>query len=170
MADRYCRICMHEKQGLWFAYIVASPEHDRVRAFELHVGTAKQFHDAGGCAGDQCLVSKNERSHVSRMKAVDVFPRIDSLENGVLLYVFWKRELNQNAIDGVVFVQLLNFGEQLFRTDAARNRQLPAVYSKLLAGFCLHVYIGRRRRVFPDQYNRESGVNSARLQVTDFSR
>src|SRR6516225_11818751 len=84
--------------------------------------------------------------------------------------MFWQRELNQNAVNGVVFVELPDLSEQLVRCDAARNRQLPAVDSKLLARFCFHIYVRRRRRIFPDQYNRQPRMNSARLQVPDFSR
>src|SRR5262245_59257450 len=102
------------------------------------------------------------------MKAVDILSRIDAFQYSVLPHVFWQRQLNQDAVDTIVLIQLSHFSKELLRSYSCRNRKLAAVNAELLASLCLHVHVGRRGGGVPHQHHSETGVNPALLQTLDF--
>src|SRR5262245_5719863 len=99
MANSYSGIGVQEKNGLRLADVVTAAENDSVCAFNFDVGAAKQLHDAHRRAGDECLVSKQQRTQILRMKSIHVLARIDAFENPVFVDMFWQRQLDQNAVD-----------------------------------------------------------------------
>src|SRR5262245_2672408 len=102
------------------------------------------------------------------MKTVDVFRWIDAFKDGMFVDVLWKRQLDEYSVDGVVFVELLDFGDELIRRDGARYCQLAAVNSELLASLRLHVYVGRRSRIVTNEDDCKTGMDTSCFQGFDF--
>src|SRR5215813_9312155 len=102
------------------------------------------------------------------MKTVNVLGRIDAFKNGVFVDMLGKRQLDEYSVDGVVFVELYDFGNQLVGRDGARDRQLAAVDSELLASLRLHGYVGRRRCIITDEDECKTGMNAFCLQALNF--
>ena len=76
------------------------------------------------------------------MEAVDVFSGVHTLENHVFVDVLRQGKLDQDAVDGIVPVELLDLGQQLLGGYGAGNREFAAVDAQLLAGLRFHVDVG----------------------------
>ena len=50
-------------------------------------------------------MSLHQTAGVNGMEAVDIFTRIDQLQNAAFVDMFWQRKLDQNAVDIVAFVE-----------------------------------------------------------------
>jgi hypothetical protein len=77
--------------------------------------------------------------------------------------------LNKNAVDGIVGVQLPDYGQQLLRGSPVRKRQLPAVNAEPFARLGFHVDVGRGRGIVAYQNNSQARVNAILLQVGDLT-
>src|SRR6516165_3704248 len=98
------------------------------------------------------------------MKTIYILLWIDAFENRMLVHMLGERQLNQDAVDSRVLVQLIYFGQQFFGRSGTRNRQFAAQNPELLTRLCLHVDVGRRSRVVTDQNHSQSGLNSSPFQ------
>src|SRR5262245_59714269 len=78
--------------------------------------------------------------------------------------MFRQRQLDQDSVDRVIFVEPANFREQLFGRDGAWNRELAAVDSKLLACLGLHVDVCRRSCIVSHQHNGKAWLDPALLE------
>src|ERR1051326_5988477 len=101
------------------------------------------------------------------MEAIDIFSRVYTFEDRVLVHVLRQWQLNQNAVNSFIPVQLLYFGQQFIGSDRAWNRQFAAVDSELLAGLRLHIHVGRRRRVVTNEHDRQAWMDPTPLQLLD---
>jgi hypothetical protein len=72
-------------------------------------------------------VPEQQIAQVVRMKAVNILRRIDAFEHRVLGNCLGQRKLNKDAVDGVVFVQTLDFGDQRFRVDRRSSTTLRLI-------------------------------------------
>ena len=66
------------------------------------------------------FMSEKQRPEIRRMESVDVLFRIHALEHGVFVDMLWQRKLNENPIDGVVFIQFSHLIHQFRGLDGPR--------------------------------------------------
>ena len=73
-------------------------------AGDIDIGAFKNFDHACRCARNEAFVALHQAARVDRVESVDVLFGIDEFENLAFVDVFWKRQLDENAIDIVAFV------------------------------------------------------------------
>src|SRR5882757_5394502 len=83
MADGDGGIGMHEQKRHRFANDVAAAEDDGVGALNLDIVAAQNFHAARGRARDKAGPPTDQTPKAHRVKAVNVFCRINSSENSL---------------------------------------------------------------------------------------
>ena len=105
MADGYGGVGVQEQKGHGLADDVAAAEDYGVGTFDCYVVAAKNFHAAGGSAGDQAGTATNQSPKIDGMKAVDIFGGIDGFEDAFGVHLFGQRELDEDAVDAIVGVE-----------------------------------------------------------------
>ena len=108
------------------------------------------------------------------MKTVDVFGGIDGFENALGVHLFRKRELDENAVDAIVVVEVGDELQHFLGGDAGRRSVEPTVEAEMMAGFDFAFYIELRGGIVSDQDSGEAGANvivdmHADVLGTDFS-
>src|SRR4029077_6257240 len=141
MADSDSGVGMHQEQCHGFADDVATAENNGVCAFDGDAVAAKNLHAACGRAGDESGAAADQTTEAYWMKAVNVLRGIDSLENALGVDLGREGKLDENAIDGVIVVQVLDEAQHLFGGDGGRMRANPTGQAELLArgDFGFHV-------------------------------
>src|SRR5688500_16293917 len=99
------------------------------------------------------------------MKSTDILKRMNALEHMVFIDMFRQGELNQNAIDRVIFVKAAKLVDEFAGSDRRRKRQFTACNAQLFARTSLHIDIRRRGGIVPGQYHGQTELNSLFLQV-----
>src|ERR1700682_2925894 len=113
MADGDGRVGMHEEKRHGFADNVAAAEDDGIGAFDLDVIASQNFHAASGRAGNKAGAPADEATEVDGMKSIDVFGRIDGFEDALGVDLGRERELNKDAVNIIVAVQIIDHGEHV---------------------------------------------------------
>ena len=168
MANRDGGVGVHEEKGHGLADDVAAAEDDGVCAFDGNVVAAKDFHAAGGSAGDQAGAPADEAAEIHGMEAVHVFEGIDGFEDALGVHLRRKRELDEDAVDVVVAVQVFDNGEEIERVYRGGRREKGAGQAELFAGgdFAFHVEL--RRGVFANEDGGETGADARGCEQADF--
>src|SRR5882762_11396247 len=113
MANRDGGIGMHEEKRHGLADNVTAAKDDSVGAFDFDVIAAQDFHAPRGGASHETGAPADEAAEVNGVKSVDVFGRIDRLQDALDIHLRGKRELNQNAVNVVVAVQIFDNGKHV---------------------------------------------------------
>src|SRR4030095_8550054 len=95
------------------------------------------------------------------METVDILFWIDALENGVLINMPWQRKLNQDPVNGVVFVEFSDLLQQLGLLDRTWEGDLTTDDPEFLARPGLHPHVGRRCRVVADENHGKPRMDAA---------
>jgi len=108
MANSDGGVGMHEEERHRFTNNVAAAEDDGVGAFDGNIVAAKDFHAAGGSAGDEAFAAADEFAKTDGMKSVDVFCGVDGFENSFRIDLFGKGKLDEDAVDVVVTIEIVD--------------------------------------------------------------
>ena len=81
---------------------LAAADHDRVRALELDVVLVQEGQDPERRRGNVRRLAEVELAGVERVEAVDVLDRLDGADDAVLVDAVRERQLDEDAVDGVV--------------------------------------------------------------------
>src|SRR6267142_2936635 len=168
VADRDGGVGVHEEQGHWFADDVTATEDDGVYTLDGDFVAAENFHAARGRACDEAFTAADEFSEVDGMKTVNVFCGVNDFENLSCVHLFWKRELNQNAVHIVVAIELVHEFEHFFRCDGGGRRVQPTGDAELFAGGDFAFYVELRRRIFADEDGCEAWADTLGHEAGDF--
>ena len=71
------------------------------------------------------------------MEAIDVLARIDGADDAVFIEVFWKRELNEDAVDAGIGIQLGNDFEEILLGAILGEFDFGGVETEICAGASL---------------------------------
>src|SRR5712692_7096260 len=168
MADRDGGVGVHEEKGHGFADDVAAAEDHGIGAFDLDFVAAKNFHAPCGSASDKARTSADEAAEIDRMEAVHVFGGIDGFENTLGINLRGKRELDENAVDVVVAIQVFDDGEKFKSGDGGRRREERAGETNLFASDDLAFDVELRRGILTDENSSEPGTNACGGEEADF--
>lgn len=102
------------------------------------------------------------------MKSIDIFRGINGLKNAFRVYLGGQRKLNEDAVDSIVFIQIMYKLEELFGGDRSGRRVQPVGQSELLARSDFALHIDMRSRIFTDKDGRQARTNPLRSQAGDF--
>src|SRR5712692_377449 len=169
MADGDGGVGVHEQKGHGFADDVAAAEDDGVGAFDGDAVTAKNLHASRGSAGDESGAAADETTEIYRMKTVNVFCGIDGFENALGVDLGREGKLDENAVDGVVVVQVLDEAQHLVGGDGGGRGVHPTGQAELLAGGDFGFYVEQRGGIFADEDGSQAGANAFAGEADDFA-
>ena len=98
-----------------FADDVAPADYDSAFAVDFDSGEVEHFNATGGRARNERGTSGDEFADVDGVKAVDIFARVDAVQNFFrrIFYRGGQRQLHQNPVNVRICVERVNFREQL---------------------------------------------------------
>ena len=123
----------------------------------------EQRHHAPRRAGPQAGVAKRELAYVERMETVDVLGRIDPARDGVLVHVRRKRQLDQDAVDLVVGIELVDQREQAFLVRPVRQPEVARLDASARGGLDLVADVDVGGGIIADQHHGQAGWTLAAL-------
>src|SRR5882724_2694718 len=168
MANGHGGVGVHEEKRHGLADDIAAAEDHRVGAFDLDFITAQNFHTAGGSAGDQAGTSADEATEIDGVEAVHVLGGIDGFEDALGIDLRGKRELNQDAVNVVVAIQVFDYGEHFESSSSGRRSEESAGEANLLASGDFAFDVELRGGIFSDEDGGQAGAHACRGQDTDF--
>ena len=127
---------LHQQKRDRLADNHTAAEHHDMCAGDVDFGFDKQALNAKRCARNEtALVTHGELCHVQRVKAVDVFARIERANNCRFVNVLWRRRLNEDSVNIRITIQFLDVREQIVLRSFGGQLQLHRMQSKLAAHF-----------------------------------
>src|SRR5579885_726549 len=158
MADGDGGVGVHEEKSHGFPDDVAAAEDDGVSAFDCDPVAPKDFHAAGWRASDEARPSADQAPQIDGMESVHVLCGIDRFEYPLGVHLRGQRKLDQDAVYGVVAIEVLDNAQHIERGSLRGGSDESAGHAELLAGgdFALNVKV--RGGIIP----RENG-SKARL-------
>ena len=133
-------------------------------AVELNAEASQKVQAAVRGARQGRLLVEHELAQIDRVQAIGILGGVDSLEDGVFIQVLGQRQLDDVAGAGVIGVELIDDGLELFLRDVGRQVLADGVDTELFAVAVLHLHIGLGAGVFTDQDGGEAGGNPLVLQ------
>ncbi len=100
---------------------------------------------------------KREAADVFRMKAVDVLARIDAIYHGVRVEVRRQRQLDQDAVNLRIAIQLLDQGNQFCLCRRRRQIVVARTKADMRTSAALVAHVDGRCRLVADQDNGKPG-------------
>jgi hypothetical protein len=134
----------------------------------LDVVAAKNFHAARGSAGNEAGTAADEAAEIDGMKAVDVLGRIDGFEDALGVHLWRKRELDEDAVNVIIAVEILDDGEEIKSAGGGRRREEGAGKADFRAGGDFAFDIELRCGVFSYKDSGEAGTNTGCSENADF--
>lgn len=105
---------LHHQRGHRLADDVAASENDTLLARSLDIVTVQKGHDAQRSGRDEARQSDVHATDVDGVETVHVLAVVDSHDDLLLVDMLRQRQLNDEAIDILVFVEAVNTSQQLF--------------------------------------------------------
>jgi hypothetical protein len=102
------------------------------------------------------------------VKSVDVFGRIDRFQDALDVHLRGKRELNQNAVDVIVAVQVFDNGKHVEGAHRGWWRDEGTRESDFLAGGDFAFDVELRSRIVPHEDGCEARANPGGGEQADF--
>ena len=115
---------------------VAAADHDRVRALELDAVLVEEREHPERRPGHVRGGAREQQPGIDGMEAVDVLDRIDGADDAALVDLRGQRQLDEDAVDRVVGVQLGDEVEQLALGRLLRQAQVSASIPTSSVAFC----------------------------------
>src|SRR4030095_13699193 len=143
------------------AHDVRRADDDGALAFEADAGALEQAHDAPRRARPEPRALLSEQAEVVRMKAVHVLRGTDGLDDFGPVDVSGQRELHEDAVDGLVRIQLPDQAQQLRLARARRQVVREREQADPLAGAALVADVDAGGVVAADEHDGETGRPSA---------
>ncbi|CDN43882.1 hypothetical protein BN871_DS_00270 [Paenibacillus sp. P22] len=178
MADGHGRILAEQQHGDRLADDIAASDYDGMLACDLMAAALDQLDDACRRAGQQAFVADDEIARALRAEAVHILLDADRVDDRFLRYMRRKRQLDQNAMDQLVPVELADQLQKLFLGRLPRQAMDLGVEAHFRASLFLAAHIHGRSRIVSDENYRQSRHDAGspqllRLQLhfrTNFSR
>ena len=130
--------------------------------FDLDLVLVEHPHDPERRARDERRPAEVEPAGVDRVDAVDVLRGVDRLDHAVLVDVVGQRQLDEDAVDVVVGVQLGDAREQLVLRRVGGQPEVARVDAGLRRGLLLQVDVDVRGGVVADEHRGEARRGRAR--------
>jgi hypothetical protein len=151
---------LHEQKRHRLSHGVGSPENDDVAMIDLDSIREQKHLNTKRRARDKTRAADREPPHILGVKPINVLQRIDCVDDFLCIYGFRQRELNQNAVNRWIGVEVLEDLEKFpFRARIGRLVQ-PARHTRGLTGPSLVADVNLARRMPSDKDDGEAGANS----------
>ena len=117
----------------------------------------QQLADAEGGGGDKARQSDGEFADVGRVEAVHVLFGVNRLDHLLCVDMLRQWQLDDEAVEVVVRIELSDFLEQLLLRDVCLEAQGLAADPARLAGDHLIVHVGLAATIVADEDGNQSG-------------
>jgi len=145
VTNRYGGISFDQQQGYRHAHDIGATKHNGIRAAQLRASFFQENHTTSRRAGDKYGFTTFLRQppNVDRVEAVHVLGRPDQLGERVRLAGQRRRQgqLQEDAVDGVVLVELADGRPDPVGAAIGRQRHVPGFHAQLFAGFDLLAHV-----------------------------
>ena len=165
MADGHGAVTVQQQHGHRLADDIRAADNDAFLAPGVDLVLVEQLHHACRGAGHEIEIADHDLADVDRMERIDVLPRVDGVDDGLLRDVLRHRHLTQDTRDLGAFVELRDQAEQLLLRGLLGQGVLFAVKAALLAGALLVAHIDLAGRVVADDNDRKAGRHALFLQL-----
>ena len=107
----------------------------------MHGRFFNQTHHTERRARDKALFAGDESTRIGHVKAVDVFGRVNCRDHGVGIDLLGQRQLNQDAVDASVGVELGNLCQKLLLRRFGRHSKFERTDARIRASldFVAHI-------------------------------
>ncbi len=127
----------------------------------------EQVHDAIGRARRENLPADDQRADIVEMEAVDILLRRDCLQHLGHVDVLGQRQLNEDAVDIVICIELADQDQQLLVGDRGWQAMAGRLDADRFAGLDLARDVDLRGGIFADKHDRQAGRHALGLQCLD---
>ena len=157
MRDRDRRVTLQAQRGEWFTdQLRAVDDHHR---FPCEADTVKIQHtdNSGGRTRAQPLAPRPQAPDVDNVQAVDIFVRVNRLQNHRLAHraAFGERQLHQYAVRQRISVQPRDQLEQRGFAGVAGQFGQRALQADFFGASRLHARVRHARRIIPEAHDVE---------------
>jgi hypothetical protein len=160
VADGDGGVGVHEEQSHGFTDDVTAAEDDSVGALDGNFGAAKNFHASRGSASDEAGAPTDEAAEIDGMETVDVLGGVDGFKNAFGVDLLGKRELDEDAVDIVVAIEIFDDAEHFESGDGGWRSEKSAGHAELFAGGDFAFYVEVRGGIVADEDGGETGFNA----------
>jgi hypothetical protein len=126
---------------------------------------AKNFHATGGSASDESGAIGDELAEIHGMEAVDVFVSRDGFEDALGIDLWGKRELDKDAVDVVVIVEVGDELKHVVGRNVGGRRVKPMGHAELFASSDFVFDVDVRRGILTDKNSGETGTNTLGVEA-----
>jgi hypothetical protein len=151
VADRDRGVAREQEHRHRLSDDVAAPDDDRPLALRVDAVVVEHHHHPERRAGAHDALAEQEIADVPGMEAVDIEARVDRVEDLALVDVVRQRQLDEDAVDARVRVQLRHEAEELLLGRLRRQVLPQREDADLLAGLLLVAHVDAARGVVADE-------------------
>src|SRR5690606_31147960 len=137
----------------------ACPDDHGLGTADGHVLGFQHAHDAIRRARAEQRLAGHEKARIADMEAVDVFFSRDGFDDLGRVHVARQRQLDKNAVNGRVFIELLDDIQQFGFGAVLAHADHTGMQAGFLAGCRLVAHVDLGGRILADQHDRQPGVN-----------
>ncbi len=162
MGDGHGAVALEQKRGHRLADDVGAADDHRLLAGQIADGVLEHQDAALRRAGNEGLAAGPQAAGIDDVKAVDVLVRIDGIDHGIGIDLVGQGELDQDAVDAVVGVELFDQRQQLGLRGGVGQAVVEGLHAGLDDRLALVAHIDLARRVLADQHDGEAGGDAVR--------
>ena len=146
---------IHQEERKRFPDDITFPDNNDILTRYLYIFCFQKSHNSFGSAGNDLGSSEKEFPDILTRETVDIFPRINRLDNPIRLDMFWERKLYDEPMDRGIRIYFVDeSNEFLFRYVDTELTKFE-IDSNHESGSFLLFYIGETCRIFSDQNHRK---------------
>jgi len=170
VTDSHRCIPLQQKCSHRFAYDVASTDHDRSRPVDCHSRRFDEAHDAGRRAWHECRAAQMKTADVDGMEAVDVFRRIDCIDDLSGVDLPRQRKLHEDSVDFIVCIQAMDLRQKVGLPHRRVEHELGSAKAKLVGVLCFVPNVDFRGRIASHTDGNECWpIRKRRQRLPDFA-
>ena len=158
--DRRVRLLAGQQNRHRFADDVRAADHHGMLALDVHPRELNQLNDAVGRTGQETFLSDQHLADVDGREAVHVLLRRNRIDNRLVADVLWHRQLDEDAVNRGIDVQVLDELDEFFLGRRLRQTDLARIHARFRAGLLLRGHVAHARRIVADENDRETGRNA----------
>ena len=138
---------------------VAAADHNALFAVKRYAVFAEHLHDTRGRTGPQGGLARYHFADVQGVERVDILVGAYGVDHRALVDVPGQRELNEDAVNAAVAVELIDERQKIFLRGAGGKVESSAVDTAFEAVALLVADVYLRGRIVPDQHRGKTGLS-----------
>ncbi len=159
-----CSVLAHEHHACGLTNYERTADYDSVLTLAVDAVEIEDFHASCGCAGSETEIIKTfEYACVGKVcHAVNVLFGSEAVADFVLvsLEVLGKRTEHENAVDGFISINLIDYSENVFLCSVCGKYEVLYVNANEFSALCSASFVRKVRGIFANANDTECGNNA----------